>query len=203
MPVLQECSATTTNSERTSLYYRSAPRQQRRGNVPVQPQECPTKHYNKWLSRERACITGVPRAKQSKSGITGILYYYELRENVPVQWECSAKPTSTSKGTCLYYRSAPQNHQRRGNVPESQECPALQQPTEITYRNPRSGSQFTVHVNSHERSERPLHPIHLVGRSGGKPHDKLGQGAGDDDFIPATSTAQATTINHTATPTIL
>jgi hypothetical protein len=45
---------------------------------------------------------------------------------------------------------------------------------------------------------RPLHPIHLVGRSGGKPHDKLlGNGAdSDDDFIPATSTAQATTISH-------
>jgi hypothetical protein len=49
----------------------------------------------------------------------------------------------------------------------------------------------------------PLHPIHSVGRSGGKPHDKLGQGASDDDFIPATSTAQATTISHTATQPIL
>jgi hypothetical protein len=37
-----------------------------------------------------------------------------------------------------------------------------------------------------------------VGRSGGKPHDKLvGNGAeSDDDFIPATPTAQATTISH-------
>jgi hypothetical protein len=64
-----------------------------------------------------------------------------------------------------------------------------------TYRNPRSGSQS---VQADSRSERPLHPIHSVGRSGGKPHDKLvGNGAdSDDDFIPATSRAQEATISH-------
>jgi hypothetical protein len=53
------------------------------------------------------------------------------------------------------------------------------------------------------RSGRPLHPIHLVGRSGGKPRDKLlGNGADSDDvFVPATPTAQATTISHDS-PTI-
>jgi hypothetical protein len=42
-----------------------------------------------------------------------------------------------------------------------------------------------------------------VGRSGGKPHDKLvGNGAdSDDNFIPATSTAQATTIISHDSPT--
>jgi hypothetical protein len=41
-----------------------------------------------------------------------------------------------------------------------------------------------------------------VGRSGGKPHNKLvGNGAdSDDDFIPATSTAQEATISHISTP---
>jgi hypothetical protein len=105
-----------SNSERTGLYYRSAPQNhQRRGNVPVL-QECPAtnntnpsertslyyrsapqQHYNKWLSRERACITGVPRAKPSKSGITGT--------------------TTNRERTSLYYRSAPQQY----NLPESQE----------------------------------------------------------------------------------
>jgi hypothetical protein len=41
-----------------------------------------------------------------------------------------------------------------------------------------------------------------VGRSGGKPHDKLvGNGAdSDDDFIPATATAREATISHISTP---
>jgi hypothetical protein len=68
--------------------------------------------------------------------------------------------------------------------------------SKATYRNPRSGSQF-VQADSH--SERPLHPILLVGSSCGKPHDKpVGNNGADsdDDFIPATSTAQATTISH-------
>jgi hypothetical protein len=55
-----------------------------------------------------------------------------------------------------------------------------------------------VQVYSHERSQRPLHPIQSVGRNGWKPHNKLGNCAdSDDNFIPATSTAhQATTISH-------
>jgi hypothetical protein len=38
-----------------------------------------------------------------------------------------------------------------------------------------------VQVYSHERSGRPLRPIKSVGRSGGKPRDKLGNGANSDD----------------------
>jgi hypothetical protein len=92
------------------------------------------------------------------------------------------------------------NIQQRGNMPEQQECPAIQ-PTEIpgVARTTKMGdAPPTGTVQAYSHSERLLHPIHSVGRSGGKPHDKLiGNGAdSDDDFIPATSTAQATTISH-------
>jgi hypothetical protein len=87
------------------------------------------------------------------------------------------------------------------------------------YRNPRSDNEVTrmgddpptgtVLVNSH-RGQEPVvtaaHPIHSVGRSGGKPHDKLvGNGAdtSDDDFIPATATAQEATISHSRPCTML
>jgi hypothetical protein len=60
-----------------------------------------------------------------------------------------------------------------------------------------------MQVYSHKRNGRPLHPIHSVGRSGGKPHNKLGNGAdSDDNFIHATPTAQSTTISHDS-PSIL
>jgi hypothetical protein len=61
------------------------------------------------MSRERACATGVPR--NNTTTITN------KRENVPVQWECSAKPTSTkSERTSLYYRSAPRLQQTESPV---------------------------------------------------------------------------------------
>jgi hypothetical protein len=46
-------------------------------------------------------------------------------------------------------------------------------------------------------AEDPCTQSNTVGRSGGKPRDKLGNGADSDDvFVPATPTAQATTISH-------
>jgi hypothetical protein len=74
--------------------------------------------------------------------------------------------------------------QQINNLPESQEW------------EPNRSSQLL------REEQRLLHPIHSVRRSGTKPHNKLvGNGAdSDDDFIPATSKAQATTISHISTP---
>jgi hypothetical protein len=74
-----------------------------------------------------------------------------------------------------------------------------------TYRNPRSGRQF-AHValcmSTPTRGATTAAPIHSVGRSGGKPHDKLvgNVAESDNDFIPATSRAQEATISHISTP---
>jgi hypothetical protein len=168
----------TNLSERTGLYYRSAPQHntnhQRRGNVPVQ-QECPATTLQRLPTSERTCPCNgsAPLNRQQQ----------RARERA-----------------CSYYRSAP----RLLRTTREQACiTGVLRDNNTTYRNPRSGRQ-SVQADSH--SERPLHPIqsNSVGRSGGKPHDKLvGNGAdSDDDFIPATPTAQATTISHSY-PTIL
>jgi hypothetical protein len=79
-------------------------------------------------------------------------------------------------------------------------------PTTTTYRNPRSGSEFALGAPCMSTPTRGAEDLctqsNTVGRSGGKPRDKLGNGADSDDvFVPATPTAQATTISHDS-PTI-
>jgi hypothetical protein len=58
-------------------------------------------------------------------------------------------------------------------------------PTTTTYQNPRSGSEFALGAPCMSTPTRGAEDLctqsNMVGRSGGKPRDKLGNGADSDD----------------------
>jgi hypothetical protein len=93
-----------TTSERMGLYYRSAPR-----------------NHNKW--RDSPVVAPDRRLPHQSTA---------ARERAhTVQRECSAKPTPTSEGTRLYYRSAPQTANVEGTCRNHRSAPQQQQPTGI------------------------------------------------------------------------